>query len=92
MLDVHLKVTYADGVEKVVKVRPHDQIAFETRFDESILSAFGPKARVTHIYFLAWSAVDAAAPFEDWVKTVAGAEPTQVEPVDPTNPEDSAGG
>jgi len=74
MQPINLLVSYIDGTSVEVSTTAADYIRFETFFDKSI-AAIGDEARLTYMFFLAWSAVKRTGgtelEFEPWSELVA---------------------
>jgi hypothetical protein len=70
---INLQITYADGTTKEVEVGAKEIIAFEAKFDKSI-ATIEKDVRLTHLYFLAWSAEkrlgSASDDFDKWLDNV----------------------
>ena len=74
MNPIALTVTFLDGTEKKVEAVASDLLAFEAKFDMSIVK-LQSDIRLTHLFFLAWHALhrtgDTPDDFEKWCDTVA---------------------
>jgi hypothetical protein len=74
MNPIALSVTFLDGSEKTVEAVAADLLAFEEKFDISIVK-LQSEIRLTHLFFLAWHALkrigDTSDDFEKWVGTVS---------------------
>ena len=74
MQPINLLISYIDGTSCEVSTTAADYIRFETHFDKSI-SAIGDQARLTYMFFLAWSAAkrtgETELEFEPWSELVA---------------------
>lgn len=88
-----MTVTYANGGDSKVEVKPRSQIAFERKFDRSIADAFGSAdaLRFEYVYFLAWHASKSTVDFDDWLDSVEGIDMEVAGQPDPTAPVPSAG-
>lgn len=87
MASIYLKVEYADGSERTVRVGPKAQVLYERRFDDSFFS--DARIRVERQFFMAWAALDVAGDepgeFDDWL---GGIEAVRAETDTPNNPVD----
>lgn len=74
MNPIELNVTFLDGSSRQVSAVAADLIAFEQKFDISIVS-LQKEIRLTHLFFLAWHALkragDTTDEFEKWCETVS---------------------
>lgn len=76
MMQIAMKVEFADGSEAAVTAKASDLIAFERHFDKS-MTAFGDptNGRIEHVMWLAWHTMTKAGQttldFEPWVDSVA---------------------
>jgi len=74
MQPINLQISYIDGTSVEVSTSAADYIRFETFFDKSI-AAIGEDARLTYMFFLAWSAAKRTGgtdlEFDAWAETVA---------------------
>ncbi len=74
MNPIELTVTFQDGTTRTVSAVAADLIAFEQKFDMSIV-ALQKEIRLTHLFFLAWHAIkragDTTDEFEKWCETVS---------------------
>lgn len=70
---LNLRVTYLDGSAADVTATAADLVAFEQRWDKSVVS-FGDNLRMTDLCWLAWHATKrskADTPeFDSWIETV----------------------
>lgn len=70
---ISLTVVFADGSEETVTCIAADLIAFESRFDLSVVR-LEQDIRLTHLFFLAWHALkrqgDTKDEFEKWAENV----------------------
>jgi hypothetical protein len=81
MNTINLLVTFLDGTEKTVTAVAADLIAFESKFDLSIVK-LESEIRLTHMFFLAWHVLkrtnETEEEFEKWTENVSGvSEPPQ---------------
>jgi hypothetical protein len=71
---MQLEVEFIDESKKEVKVIMSDMVKFESEYNLSI-AKLGQEMKVTHLLWLAWSALtrekQIAADFDTWVETVA---------------------
>ncbi len=74
MQPINLQISFVDGTSLEVSTTAADYIKFETHFDKSI-ATLGSDARLTYMFFLAWSAAKRTGKteldFEAWAETVA---------------------
>lgn len=74
MEPIALTVNFADGSKKTVTCIAADLIAFETKFDLSVVK-LEQDLRLTHLFFLAWHSMkrvgDTTDEFEKWTESVA---------------------
>jgi hypothetical protein len=74
MQPINLLISYIDGTSVEVSTTAADYIKFETHFDKSI-ATIGDQARLTYMFFLAWSAAkrtgETELEFEPWAETVS---------------------
>lgn len=74
MNPIALSVTFLDGSEKTVEAVAADLLAFETKFDISIVK-LQSEIRLTHLFFLAWHALkrtgETSDEFDKWIDTVS---------------------
>ena len=74
MNPINLRVTFIDGSENTVVAVAADLIAFETKFDLSIVK-LESEIRLTHMFFLAWHVLKRTnqtdAEFEKWAESVS---------------------
>lgn len=74
MNPISLSVTFLDGTTKKVDAVAADLLAFEAKFDISIIR-LQDEIRLTHLFFLAWHAMKRAGEtqeeFEKWAETVS---------------------
>lgn len=74
MNPINLRVTFIDESETTVTAVAADLIAFESKFDLSIVK-LESEIRLTHLFFLAWHVLKRTnqtdAEFEKWAETVA---------------------
>lgn len=91
MLAVTLKINYTDGRVVELPIRPLDQVRFEAKYGIPYNSAFHTKTLAAHLYYMAWSASDTDASFEDWLRTVADSDIVLEEEVVPFDPASSDG-
>lgn len=74
MNPINLRITFIDGTETTVTAVAADLIAFETRFDLSIVK-LESEIRLTHMFFLAWHVLkrtkQTEAEFEAWAEEVS---------------------
>jgi hypothetical protein len=74
MNPIALSVTFLDGSEKTVEAIAADLLAFETKFDLSIVK-LQSDIRLTHLFFLAWHALkrtgETSDEFDKWIESVA---------------------
>ena len=78
---INLQVSYSDNTEKEIAAKAADIVAFEERFDISMVSLQN-EVRATHLLFLAWHAEKRNGATKDefnkWVEQVESI--TAVEP------------
>jgi len=71
---ISLTVSFADGSEETVTCIAADLIAFESRFDLSVVK-LEQEIRLTHLFFLAWHSMKRQGKtkdeFEKWAESVA---------------------
>jgi hypothetical protein len=74
MNPINLRVTFIDGTDKTVIAVAADLIAFETKFDLSIVK-LESEIRLTHMFFLAWHVLKRTSQteedFEKWAESVS---------------------
>jgi len=74
MNPIALEVHFLDGSSKTVDAIAADLIAFESKFDLSIVK-LDDQLRLTHLFFLAWHALKRAGEtgedFEKWAESVS---------------------
>ena len=74
MNPIALSISFLDGSEKTVEAVASDLLAFEQKFDLSIVK-LQSEIRLTHLFYLAWHACKrlgyTSDEFEKWVETVA---------------------
>lgn len=74
MNPIELTVTFQDGATETVEAVAADLIAFEQKFDISIVK-LQSDIRLTHLFFLAWHASKRTKKttdeFEKWCESVA---------------------
>jgi hypothetical protein len=74
MNTINLQITSTDGTETTVTAVAADLIAFEARFDLSIVK-LQSEIRLTHMFFLAWHVLKRTnktnEEFEKWAEGVA---------------------
>lgn len=74
MNPIALVVHFVDGSEETIEAIAADLIAFEERFDLSVVK-LETDVRLTHLFFLAWHALKrqgkAKTEFEKWAETVS---------------------
>ncbi len=74
MEPIALTVNFADGSKKTVTCIAADLIAFETKFDLSVVK-LEQDLRLTHLFYLAWHATkrsgETSDDFEKWTESVA---------------------
>lgn len=74
MNPIALSVSFLDGNELTVEAVASDLLAFEQKFDLSIVK-LQSEIRLTHLFYLAWHACKRLGhtgdEFEKWVETVA---------------------
>lgn len=89
MFDMRMTVIFKDGRTQEAKIRPSDCVAFEEKYDIAITAAFSEetKTKLSHIYFLAYSAAGSALEFGEWLDSV---DEIQVEAVGDAAPLDQA--
>jgi len=72
-MNFNLLVKYLDGSDKAVEGKASDVVAFEARFDMSIVD-LEKNLRLTHLFFLAWHTEKRTGStkleFEKWLDTV----------------------
>jgi hypothetical protein len=74
---INLQIKYLDGTTKDVSTGASDLIAFESRFDMSIVK-LNSDLRLTHLFYLGWHCESrtgaTTADFEKWCELVAGVD------------------
>jgi hypothetical protein len=74
MNPINLRVTFIDGTDTTVIAVAADLIAFETKFDLSIVK-LESEIRLTHMFFLAWHVLkrtnQTEEDFEKWAESVS---------------------
>jgi hypothetical protein len=74
---INLQIKFLDGSTKNVSTVASDLIAFESRFDMSIVK-LNSELRLTHLFFLAWRVEErtgaTVANFEPWCELVASVD------------------
>lgn len=74
MNPINLRITFIDGSENTVTAVAADLIAFETKFDLSIVK-LESEIRLTHMFFLAWHVLKRTSQtdveFEKWAESVS---------------------
>jgi hypothetical protein len=74
MNTINLQIISTDGTETTVEAVAADLIAFETRFDLSIVK-LQSEIRLTHMFFLAWHVLKrtnkTSEDFEKWAESVS---------------------
>lgn len=74
-----IAVTGLDGAEVQVKPGPADHVAFEAKFEIAVSDI----QQVTHIYWIAWSALrrtkQTALDFDAWLEAIETVEVVDVE-------------
>jgi hypothetical protein len=74
MEPIALLVKFLDGSERTVEAVASDLLAFEAKFDLSIVK-LQSEIRLTHLFFLAWHALkrkgETSEDFEKWCESVA---------------------
>lgn len=74
MEPIALLVKFLDGSEKTVEAVASDLLAFEAKFDISIVK-LQSEIRLTHLFFLAWHALKRTGvtsdDFEKWCESVS---------------------
>jgi hypothetical protein len=74
MNPINLRVTFIDGTDNTVVAVAADLIAFETKFDLSIVK-LESEIRLTHMFFLAWHVLKRTSQteedFEKWAESVS---------------------
>jgi hypothetical protein len=74
MNPINLRVTFIDGTDKTVVAVAADLIAFESKFDLSIVK-LESEIRLTHMFFLAWHVLKRTSQteedFEKWAESVS---------------------
>jgi hypothetical protein len=74
MNPINLRITFIDGSENTVTAVAADLIAFEAKFDLSIVK-LESEIRLTHMFFLAWHVLKRTAEtdveFEKWAENVS---------------------
>ncbi len=74
MNPINLRVTFIDGTDTTVVAVAADLIAFESKFDLSIVK-LESEIRLTHMFFLAWHVLkrtnQTEEDFEKWAESVS---------------------
>lgn len=74
MNPIALVIHFLDGTEKTVEAVAADLIAFESRFDLSVVK-LESEIRLTHLFFLAWHSLkrqgQTEQEFEVWAESVS---------------------
>lgn len=74
MNPIALLVSFLDGSERTVEAVAADLIAFEDKFNLSVVR-LDKEIRLTHLFFLAWHALkrqgETSEEFEKWVESVS---------------------
>ena len=74
MQPINLTIEFIDGSKQEVSAIAADLIAFESRFDLSV-ARLEKEIRLTHLFFLAWSACKRAGgtsdDFDKWIESVS---------------------
>lgn len=75
MMQIAMKVEFADGSEAAVTAKASDLIAFERHFDKSMIAFGDPKSgRIEHVLWLAWHTLTKAGQttldFDTWIDSV----------------------
>lgn len=78
---INLQISYSDNTTKDIAAKAADIVAFEERYDISMVN-LQKEVRLTHLLFLAWHSEKRSGAtkdeFDKWVESVEG-----VEAVDP---------
>lgn len=73
MFGMQLRVVTEDGAAEV-KLSPRVIVEFERQFQTGLGRAFQTDQKAEHMFWLAWKASKATAPFEVWLETVVDVE------------------
>lgn len=73
-MKIELQVRFDDGSEKRIICGAADMIAFEEKFDKSVMS-LAKDPRLTHMIYLGWHSEQrtksTALSFEEWAATIS---------------------